>query len=380
MRIGIEAQRIFKDKKHGMEVATIELIKALQQIDSENEYFVFTRNPLDKDIFPKKLANFHFVRIKALSFPTWEQFQLPRIVKKYNLDLLHCTANTGPLALKLPLLLTLHDIIYLEVLRQRGSYYQIFGNWYRRWIVPFLVKRTARIITVSESEKARISGFFDIPGNKIDLVYNGVNEIFAREPSEKLLSDFKSLYRLPDFYMLFFGNTDPRKNTRGVLEAYYIYVKQTSNPVKLVITGLKKSEINNILSDFGDRDLLNNIIVLDYLPFKYLPLLYRFAQLFLYPSLREGFGMPVLEAMASGTPVLTSNTSSMPEVAGDAALMVDPSDPNDIAMGIQQILNQSDLRQELVRKGLLRYKNFTWQSSGLKLQKIYKDFQTYNSQ
>jgi glycosyltransferase involved in cell wall biosynthesis len=380
MRIGIEAQRIFRRKKHGMEVATIELIKALQETDVENEYFVFTRNPLDKDIFPKEHPNFHFIRIKAFSFPTWEQFHLPIVVKKYNLDLLHCTGNTGPLALNLPLLLTLHDIIYLEGIRQRGSYYQIFGNWYRRWIVPYLVHKAGKIITVSDSEKARISGFFDIPGNKIDLIYNGVNELFAREPSIRLISDFKKAYQLPELYILFFGNTDPRKNSIGVLQAYSLYLKLTSDPVSLVITGLKKSEVNNLLSEIGERHLLNHIIVLDYLPFKYLPLLYRFAQLFLYPSLREGFGMPLLEAMASGTPVLTSNISSMPEVAGDAAWFVDPTDPNDIAQGIETILSQQDLKQALIIKGLQRYKQFTWHSSGIKLQKIYQDFQTSKSQ
>lgn len=362
-----------------MEVATIELIKALQQTDCENEFFVFTRNPLDKDVFPKEFPNFHFIRIKAFSFPLWEQFHLPRIVKKYNLDLLHCTGNTGPLALSLPLLLTVHDIIYLERFRQKGSYYQIFGNWYRRWLVPYLVQKAFKIITVSDSEKARISGFFDIPGNKIELIYNGVNEIFASQPSAKLISEFKNLYRLPDSYMLFFGNTDPRKNTQCLLRAYTLYVQKTADPVILVITGLKKSDVSNMLSDISERPLLKYIIVLDYLPFKYLPLLYRFAKLFLYPSLREGFGMPILEAMASGTPVLTSNVSSMPEVAGEAAWLIDPSDPKDIANGMSAILSRQEVQKDLIYKGSQRYKQFTWSNSGRRLQKIYKDFQTIKS-
>ena len=165
MKIGIEAQRIFRDRKHGIDIVTIELIKALQLLDSDNEYFVFC-NSKDEDVsslFKNLPVNFHIIQKFSSSYAVWEQIHLPILAKKYKVDLLHCTANTAPLFLNIPLVLTLHDIIYLEKVQFiHGSLYQRIGNFYRRLLVPKIIRKCAKIGTVSNYEKKKISDYFQI--------------------------------------------------------------------------------------------------------------------------------------------------------------------------------------------------------------------------
>src|SRR5690606_6093841 len=156
MRIGIEAQRIFRKEKHGMDMMAVELIKNLQKLDLINEYFIFV-NPDEDNATIRPSANFTIVPLKKSLYPIWEQHFLAKAVKEYKLDILHCTSNTAPLNLDIPLILTLHDIIYLEKMDWKsGSWYQRLGNLYRRWNVPLIVKKATKILTVSKFEEKRI--------------------------------------------------------------------------------------------------------------------------------------------------------------------------------------------------------------------------------
>ena len=157
MRIGIEAQRLFRPHKHGMDRVALELIKNLQKIDKENEYFIFVKPDKDNKVI-SDTDNFRIVEVKGGAYPIWEQFNLPKVVKTYNCDILHCTGNTAPLSVKTPLITTLHDVIFkedsiLEQLSSSASWYQKVGNLYRRLIVDNIVKRSNQLITVSEFEK-----------------------------------------------------------------------------------------------------------------------------------------------------------------------------------------------------------------------------------
>src|SRR6478672_11872506 len=166
MRIGIEAQRIFRPKKHGMDVVAIELIKNLQQLDHRNEYVIFSRKGVE-DNTVIETSNFSLDKFSAVTYADWEQIQLPRKVKSKKLDILHCTANTAPLIGSTPLLLTLHDIIYLENVDFKGTAYQNLGNLYRRWLVPKIVNKASLILTVSEYEKENIVKRLRLPDEKV---------------------------------------------------------------------------------------------------------------------------------------------------------------------------------------------------------------------
>lgn len=376
MKIGIEAQRLFRPHKHGMDRVVLELILNLQQIDKENEYIIFVKPDQDNAII-LPTENFKIVEIPGGPYPFWEQFKLPKLAKAYNCDLLHCTSNTAPILNNIPLITTLHDIIYMEgswfqILKSKASLYQKFGNLYRRFIVRQVVKNSKKLITVSNFEKENITRFFKLKNNKIQTVYNGVNENFNINMDATLLQKVKTYYKLPQNYFLHIANKDPRKNTKGVVMAFNEFLKQNTVGYKLVILGYKEADLKILLDEIGTPELREQIILTGYVSDEDLPAVYFLSKLFLFPSLREGFGIPIIEAMACGVPVITSNTSSMPEVARDAAHLIDPNKYDEICMGMLKITSDTNYRSQLVEKGLLQSKKFTWHKMALQVLEQYK--------
>lgn len=377
MKIGIEGQRIFRKKKHGMDMVALELIRNLQAIDHENEYFIFVKPDEDEDVI-KETYNFKVVKLQGGFYPFWEQIALPKAARKYGCEILHCTSNTAPIWCKIPLVVTLHDIIYMEsgyfsILTGSATLYQKFGNIYRKLVVPRILKRSKKIITVSHFEKNRIGEFFGIKGNnRLDAVYNGVSTHFQPISDKNELKRVKEKYRLPDHFFFFLGNTDPKKNTKGTLKAFSDYLKQDASDYKLVMLDYDRQELNKLLNEIGDSDLINRIVLTGYVVNTDLPAIYSQAKVFLYPSLRESFGIPMLEAMACGVPVITSNTSSMPEVAGDAAYIINPFNPGEITKALIELVNNQTLREELVNKGFLQAAKFSWNAMAQSVLKIYE--------
>ncbi len=372
MRIGIEAQRIFRKKKHGMDMVALELIKQLQILDKVNEYFIFVNNVKDIDVLPKT-SNFNIVQVKPSSYPVWEQYHLPKAVKEHKVDILHCTSNTAPISLNVPLILTLHDIIYLEKWNfTQGTSYQIVGNLYRRWNVPIVVKNAKHILTVSNFERDRITSHFKFNQNQVSTAYNGVGKHFAPITDKAELLRIKELYHLPDDYIFFLGNTDPKKNVIGVLKALSILKQKGQLKSKLLMLDINRNYLSNLMKQINDESLMDDIVFSGYVPNKDLPAIYNQASLFLYPSLRESFGIPLLEAMACGAPLITSNTSSMPEIADNAALYVNPFNANEIADAIVKLQNDNDLKKELVTNGFKRVENFTWENNAKLTLEWYK--------
>ncbi|MFA9214405.1 MAG: glycosyltransferase family 4 protein [Candidatus Methylacidiphilales bacterium] len=381
MRIGIEAQRIFRKKKHGMDMVALELIKQLQIIDTVNEYFIFVNNVEDMDVLPQT-NNFTVVQVKASSYPVWEQYYLPKAVKEYQIDVLHCTSNTAPINLNVPLILTLHDIIYLEKWNfTQGTSYQIVGNLYRRWNVPIVVKKAKHIFTVSNFERDRITSYFKFNQSRVSTAYNGVGKHFAPITDKDELQRIKKLYNLPDSYIFFLGNTDPKKNVIGVLKALSILKQNGQLKSKLLMLDINRDYLLNLMKQINDESLMDDIVFSGYVPNKDLPAIYSQASLFLYPSLRESFGIPLLEAMACGAPLITSNTSSMPEIATNAALFVNPFNANEIADAIVKLQNDVNLQNQLVENGFNRVKYFTWENNAKQTIELYQSAikQTFNS-
>jgi glycosyltransferase involved in cell wall biosynthesis len=384
MKIAIEAQRIFRKKKHGMDMVALELIRNLQTIDTENEYVIFVKADEDNSVI-SETSNFKIVELKGGFYPFWEQIALPRAAKKAGCQLLHCTSNTAPIFTSLPLVVTLHDIIYMEssylkIMQGSGSWYQKFGNAYRRMFVPKIIRKSSKIITVSNFEKNRIGQFFGMANdNRLTAVYNGVSEHFVPiiDPSE--LQRVKAKYHLPDRFFFFLGNTDPKKNTKGTLKAFSDFLKQTNLEYKLVMLDYDRTELEKLLDEIGDAELINKIILTGYVVNTDLPAIYSQCEIFLYPSLRESFGIPMLEAMACGAPVITSNTSSMPEVAGDGAIIIDPYNPMEITEAMIQLLNDNKLREELIRKGFEQASKFSWKAMSENVLEIYKEIGVNNN-
>lgn len=372
MKIGIEAQRIFRKKKHGMEVVTIELINHLQKIDKENEYIIFVKDGEDRECI-KETENFKIRIVPGITYPDWEQIHLPRAIKRENLDLIHFTSNTASVFTTIPIVLTLHDIIYLESISFSGTHYQNIGNIYRRLIVPKIVNKSKAIITVSEYEKERIDQHFSFENDKVKVVYNAKDSAFKKVNDEDLLNRIREKYNFPDNFILFLGNTAPKKNSDRLIRAYARYVEKSESPLPLVVLDLPRPYIVNILKELGMEKIDNQIITKDYISHNDLLVVYNLATIFMYPSLRESFGLPIIEAMACGTPVITSNTSAMPEVAGNAALLANPYDVEDMAEKIHSLATNEHLLQSLIEKGYKRSEDFSWERTANKVLEIYNN-------
>jgi glycosyltransferase involved in cell wall biosynthesis len=376
MRIGIEAQRLFRPKKHGMDIVALELIKALHELDRENEYHLFVKADADLACLELKHPNFTLHVLPSLPYPIWEQVYLPFYVRKLKLDVLHCTANTAPLIAPCTTIVTLHDIIFLESNPlNKGTWYQKFGNLYRRWLVPAVVRTSDLLMTVSAYEQKRIMQHFALGEDKVKVVYNGVGPHFFHKHTPDELVVVKGKYRLPERFILFLGNENPKKNLPNVIRAYSKYVDQFPNGLDLVVLDFPKASLERFVEKEGlNKSIVDKTFSPGYINNKELPAVIQASQLFLYPSLRESFGIPILEAMACSVAVISSNTSSMPEVAGDAALLVNPESVSEIAEALVRLLGDEELGKSLIKKGLERSLSFSWTASAKKSLAIYRSF------
>ena len=368
MRIGIEAQRVFRRNKHGMDYVVLQEIKELQQIDHKNEYFVFVAPGVDRCL--KDSENVHIIVIGESFYPVWEQITLPRAVKKYNLDILHCTSNTAPLFCNIPLVLTLHDIIFLEPRdKNNKSVYQNMGWLYRRKVVPKILERCLRIITVSNFEKQNIIDKLNIPEKRMAMIYNGYNEWF--KPFRDVADIYKSYIEKPG-YFFFLGNTDPKKNTERTLIAYSKYLEKSTFRRKLLMADLDKAYLDSIIERNRIENIREHIVMPGYIVNSDLPYIYNSAFAFLYTSLRESFGIPLLEAMACGTPVITSNTSSMPEIAGNDAILINPESPEEITEKMLRLEYDEAYYNTQKEIGLKRAELFSWRKTAEQLLNLYE--------
>ncbi len=372
MRIGIEAQRLLRHHKHGMDIVALELINALQQIDHVNDYFIFVR-PDDDDKCLNLRGNFTLVQIPGMNYIHWEQVALPRALRKYKLDVLHCTANTAPLLTSVPLILTLHDVLFLNQSTgvNTATAYQRFGNRYRALLIHRLINR-CQILTVSKFAAQQIKEALNI--STVDVLYNGVSKRFMTPIKVDQLASVLKKYQLPARYFLFLGSADPRKNIQNVLRAFIKY-GQTDKNVCLVISGKLPPFLKQLLTPDEYAFVMVRCEFIGYIHDEDLPALYTMAEIFLFPSISEGFGLPILEAMGCGTPVITGTLTAMPEVAGDAALLVDPHQPDRIAEAMQQINQDPELRRLLIQRGKERVSHFSWTQTARQLLATYKIYE-----
>jgi glycosyltransferase involved in cell wall biosynthesis len=364
VRIGIDARKL-----HDFGIGTYirNLLQELARMDHETE-FVILSHPEDREVVTTLGANFRAVKETAGNYSFAEQMKIPLDLHRERVDLFHAPHYVLPPLVRCPSVVTIHDCIHLmfpQYLPNRRSLA------YARTSITLAARRSTRVLTVSESSKRDILRYVDIPPGKIDVIYNAYDERFRDEPNEEAVARVRERFQLQDQFVLYAGNVKPHKNLERLIEAFHLVRSRGLDNLKLVLIGDDISKYTALRRAVHRHQLHKYVRFLGFLPLDTLAVMYRLAGVFVFPSLYEGFGLPPLEAMASGTPVVTSNVSSLPEVAGDAAILVDPYDATAIADGIYRVLTDDSLRQDLKRRGLDRATQFSWESSVRRVREIY---------
>ena len=281
----------------------------------------------------------------------WEQFYLPSAVRG---RLLWSPNNTGPLAVRRQVC-TLHDLIPLD---HPEWFSRRFAGWYQ-WLLPRLAKQVRHIITVSEFTKRRAVELLDIPPEKVTVILHGVDERFKPQTGDAILAMRLALGIDCSSYLLYVGNLEPRKNLYRLLKAWEIAQRCVPDEIELVVAGAKGSAL--VFEQVSLGAIPPRVRFTGYVPDEHLPALYAGSLALVYPSLYEGFGLPPLEAMACGTLVVTSSNTSLPEVVGDAATLVDAENIHSIADGILRVVSNNGRRSAIQQCGFARARNFTWE-------------------
>jgi len=364
VRIGIDARKL-----HDFGIGTYirNLLRQLARLDRETEYVVFCR-PEDREALTSLGENFRPVTERSANYSVAEQLAIPLALRREGVTLFHAPHYVLPPLVRCRSVVTIHDCIHLMFPQYLPSRLAL---QYARTSIALAARRAARVMTVSESSKRDILRFVDVKPEKIDVIYNAYDERFTVEPREEDVLRVRERYQLHDEFVLYAGNVKPHKNLERLIDAFDLVRKRGLDHLKLVMIGDDISKYTALRRAVHQHQLHKFVRFLGYLPEETLAVMYRLAGVFVFPSLYEGFGLPPLEAMASGTPVVTSNVSSLPEVAGDAAVLVDPYDAQAIADGIYRVLTDETLRRDLRKKGVARAGMFSWETSVRRVYKIY---------
>jgi glycosyltransferase involved in cell wall biosynthesis len=297
----------------------------------------------------------------------WEQLVQPVRLMAEKVDLLHSLAFVQPLAMPCPGVVTIYDLSFVLFPQRLQSWRRL----YLRWGSTLSARRATRVVAISASTKRDIVNLLGVPRQKVDVVPCGVDDDFRPVDEPGLLDQLRTKHGLPPRMLLFVGTIEPRKNLTMLLKSYALLRERMPAP-PLVIGGAPGWRYGEVLSLAEELDLLDQVLFPGYIAREELPLWYNAAELFIYPSLYEGFGLPPLEAMACGTPVVVSDTSSLPEVVSDAGVLVDPTSAEEIAQAMERVLTDGALRESLSARGLDRARTFTWQRAARETVGVYE--------
>ena len=370
MKVGIISDRLNRPLT-GVGNYVYNLINELSKIDNENIYLI---NYKENNLFPelnKIIIKNPFKKFpKKYSYYFWHLYLNYYINhKKLDLDIIHSPENAS-LFINLKnkkKIITIHDIMPFYF----PNMYDFITHHRYKLLFAYTLKTSDKIIAVSYNTKKDLIKLFKIPENKIKVIYEAASENF-KPLKENDVNTVKQKYNLNYPFILYVGGLAPNKNVERLIKAYY-KLKKRRIKHKLVITGVKRYKYKSIFETIEKLNLQKDVIFTSYVPDEDLPALYNAADLFVYPSLYEGFGLPPLEAMACGTPVITSNTSSLPEVVGDAGIMINPYSVDELANKMYEVLTNDGLREELSKKGLERAKLFSWKKCAEEHLKVYEE-------
>lgn len=376
MRVGINAQLLYLSGSYraaGINRYIHQLTAHLRPLmDGDDSMVAFTGKwQLPPELMPKP-----GFAVRQSSLPTWkpsvrilwEQLVQPRAIAGERLDLIHSPSYVQPMICPTRSVVTMLDLSFLRMP-------ETFNRWNRNYLATMTritAHRCDRILTISESTRQDVIRFFGIPASKVEVTYLGVDPVFRKIEDEQLLADFRVRRDVPERFLFYVGTLEPRKNVERLVEAYAQLKKSVDIPHKLVLGGAKGWLYERIFARVQELGLQESVIFTSYIPYDELPLWYNCADIFIYPSLYEGFGLPPLEAMACGTPVVTSSASSLPEVVGEAAVTVDPYDVDALARAVAKVLSDPALRDRLAAQGPLQAARFSWQATAAQTLQAYK--------
>jgi len=366
--IGLNAHLLSLSRNYrgaGINSYIYHLLKNLGQIDTDYHFSVF----LGDRRFEDERLRLHYSR-----WPTrtpavrifWEQLVQPVALHRGKVDLLHALAFAGPLVTPCPFVVTIYDLSFFRY----PEAFRPWNRWYLSFFTALSARRARRVIAISENTKRDVVNVLGVSPDRVDVVYCGVDSDFRPLPAAEV-ARFRGERALPDRFILFLGTLEPRKNVQKLVQAYGHWRVAESEVPKLVVAGGKGWYYDQIFAEVERLGLTGEVIFPGYVVQGELPLWYNAADLFVYPSRYEGFGLPVLEAMACGTPVVTTHVASLPEVAGDAALLVSPDDESQLLEAMRRALSDGSLRQEMVIKGLAHASDFSWARTAVQTLDTY---------
>ena len=365
-RVAIDARKL---RDFGIGTYIRNILVELHKLDTTTEYVVLARSR-DLDVTRALAPNFRHVAEDAEPYSIGEQFRIPWRLARERVDLVHEPHYVLPPATRCHSVVTIHDCIHLmfpQYLPNR------LGYVYARSSMWTATRQADRILTVSEASKRDILRFFHVPQEKVQVVYNAIDERFLTPPDEATTDRVRQRYQLDHPFVLYVGNIKPHKNIERLIDAFGRARRDGPQGLKLVVIGDDISRYPSLRQMVHRHKLDKFVRFLGFQPQETLASFYRLAGVFVFPSLYEGFGLPPLEAMACGTPVVTSNVSSLPEVAGDAALLVDPYNVEAIAEAIRQALGDPALRAGMIARGLARARQFSWAESVGQIHTVYQE-------
>ncbi len=362
LHIGIDTRLAYR---RGVGTYAANLILALSKIDRKNHYSIFNAPHVLRSQISS--SRFSWVTVPFSNAAYYEQVLLPRAAREQGVQLLHYTDNSATALDPIPFVVTLHDTMHtrpLAQVRPKAAFRHRLIDAYKKWAISRSTSRAKAVLTVSEFSKGEILKNMKIDGTRVFVTPEGVDRRLFKKVSRKPSKLFKILAH---------GAADERKNIPNILKAVKILADR-GKKFQVIILGMDEAELKctNYMNQVVSLGIGNLLEWAGNVPSEMLSRVYAESDLFLYPSRLEGFGLPVLEAFACGVPVIASNTTSLPEVAGDAALLIDPESPQAIAKAVKQMMEGSVLRRRYIQRGLKRAKLFTWEKTARLTLKVYE--------
>lgn len=343
--------RMIMEKMHGIARYTFEIVNHL--IDNKKTKLYLIVNELNRKSFISKSNNIKYITAKSNFLSIKEQFELPLILNKYKgKALYHSPSFSCSPFINCDTIMTIHDLNHLIF----PQYYKKYHKYYYEYIVKPSALKAKKILTGSNFSKNEIVNWLKCREDKVKVIYHGIDKRFMVIEEVDTLMRVKSKYKLPERFLLYVGNTKPHKNVDTLLRALVMVKKD----IKLVINGDINEHLGQIIDQLG---IVDKVQFIGYVDDDDLPSLYNLADMFIFPSLYEGFGLPPLEAMACGCPVVVSNAASLPEVVEDAGILFNPSNASELSDAVNSIMLSRDLRHNLTQRGLNQARKFTWDKS-----------------
>ena len=366
LKIGIDGDTLGR-KRTGDESYLASLMRGLGRVDADNEYTVYVRDPDAVEPGFPDLGDWRFKQVSPTSI--WLRYPLgfPLALRKNPVDILHVQYFVSPFC-KCPVVVTVHDISFAV----RPEYFTRKDRLLLGMLVPKGLRRADRVITDTQYSKQDLVRVYDIDPERIEVIPLAADPRYRVLDRDQCQATVSKRHDFSEPFILYVGTLQPRKNVAVLIEAYAMFRRRSGFKHKLLLVGKPKYKYESVFEAIRKSGYEDDIIFAGFVPDEDVPVYYNAADIFVFPSLYEGFGLPLLEAMACATPLISSTSSCLPEVAGEAALLADPEDPEQFAEHLENILSDETLAKEMREKGLRRAAEFSWDRTAQDTLAVYR--------